>query len=300
MYSGQEIVSQERCRLVLAVFYEGINCIDYKSVDTENPVLSLTLQDAQTAVYDADTLTLTTVNFSVRPLLIAAETDFSYLFAAELPEGTTGLEVIMFAEEYQKVRIMPLYLVRTCNSYNWSWDLPPGGGGDLDPFDWSYIKSVCSNDNETVINYQGTIDTIDRYEMTFAGNTYIDPTLIHLFFHDGKVPFIDMVHETWIDQIPVIDQYGVTIKYLEQPMGRITLPLDADEIEILGAYETRYAIRPCEFLHDNRVFRNLEFCYDSETQHTKLVFPTSLMTQDLEPDEDGWYYVGDLRVRPVL
>lgn len=296
MYSGQEVVSQEKCRLLLANFYEGVVCIDYKSPDHENPVLSLTLQDAQTAEYDADTQTLTTVNFSVRPLIIAADTDFSYLFAAELPEGTTGLEVIMFAEQYQKIRIMPLYLVRTCDSYTWTWTIPPTDG-DGDPFEWSYIKSICTNEDETYVVYQGKLDSLGSTSLKLVGNKFVEATQLELFKDGVAVSLNNAKHKTWETEIPVLDQYGATIKYTKLYEGSITIPVEADTAHITGSYDTTFDIRPCEYLEDERVFENLEFCYDKTTRSTKLIYPDGSMSPTLVPDSEGWYYVGDLRVR---
>jgi len=299
MYSGQEIVSQEKCRLLLAKFYEGIVCIDYKSNTTDNPVLSLTLHDAQTAIYDRATMTLATVNFSVRPLIIEDDTDFAYLFAAEIPEDTTGLEVIMFADEYRKIRIMPLYLVRTCNSYNWSWTVPPGIGGDDDPFTWSYIKMVCSEDGYTKVTYEGELDSFGGGDIVLVGNKFVEPTVMTLTFHDAPISFTDAVHTVWDEEIPILDaneiQVGTTIKH----HGTIEIPTEADKAHIVGSYETDFLLRPCSLMNDPRIFNNLMFCYDSETQSTRLVFPNKTIDPKLLPDADGWYYLGDLRVRPV-
>ncbi len=301
MYSGQEIVSQEKCRLLLANFYEGINCIDYKSTAYDNPVINMTLQDSQTAQYDPVTLTLTTVNFSVRPLILDSDADYSYIFLAEVPAGTTGLEVIMFAEEYRKVRIMPLYLIRTCNSYTWSWTLPPTQKVP-DPFDWSYLTSVCykEEENQTILEYSGEVDTISRSAMTFVGNEFVEPTVIELFFHDGVVPFSNASHETWIEYTDVINpETGQVVEVVEHKRGRVTVPQQSDYISVVGAYSIKYPIRPCYLLNDPREYENLKFCYDSETQSTKLEFNTLELAPDLLPDKDGWYYVGNLRVRPV-
>ncbi len=83
MYSGQEIVSQEECKIVLAEFYEGVDC--YNDIDN---TIKFTLLDWATATYNAATHTLNTRNFSCRPVIV---TEFKITFEAELPTGTTGL-----------------------------------------------------------------------------------------------------------------------------------------------------------------------------------------------------------------
>ena len=298
MFSGQEVVSQEECRLVLGKFYEGINCIDYNTPDS-GPVLSMTLTDAETASYNPVTQTLTTINFSVRPLILDSNTNFTYLFMAELPSNATGLEVIMFAEKYTKIRIMPLYLVRTCNTYHWTWD-PPVTPPPPPPFTWSYLRGACYNEDETILVFAGEIDELTQYEITLAGTAFLEPTVLTLYFHDGAVPLVDYVITTEIEERDVIDPITEEVlDTIETTITTMTLPIESDKINIKAAYDYTMAIRPCDFLNVPGIFGSFQYCFDEATQLIKVSFYTQQMTLDLVPDEDGWVYVDNSRLRVV-
>lgn len=297
MFSGQEVVSQEECRLVLGKFYEGINCIDYNTPDS-GPVLSMTLTDAETASYNPVTQTLTTINFSVRPLILDSNTNFTYLFMAELPSNATGLEVIMFAEKYTKIRIMPLYLVRTCDTYHWGWDVPDTTIPD--PYKWSYLRSICYNQDETIIVFSGEVDELTQYEITLAGNEFIKDTTVRLYFHDAAVPLVDYTITTEVEEIEVIDPATKeVIDIIKTTITTMKLPIEADTARVKGAYSTTILIRPCNFLNVPGVFGSFQYCFDETTQLIKVGFYTQQMTLDLVPDEDGWVYVDNSRLRVV-
>ena len=180
MYSGQEIVEQEKCKIILAEFYEGIVCYnktkalteDEKVIDPETglpvtltkPVIKFNLLDAETAEYDLATQTLSTVNFSAKPFIIPVDADFTFVFEAEIPSGTTGLVVTMHTDTYEKERIMPLTYIEDCSDFTWDWNY-------TDPtFDWlstAYVQSFCVNeDTTTQLVFQGEIDSATTELMT--------------------------------------------------------------------------------------------------------------------------------------
>ena len=151
MYSGQEIVSQEECKIQLAEFYEGVDC--YNATDNK---VKFTLSDMSVMEYNIVTLTMTTRNFSCRPVILPEH--IGVTFEASLPEGTTGLEVIMHTGGYQRIRTMPLKYLKNCNRVIIPDDCRYGCGGPGDTRGFSYLSKFCIEGDKTRLEIIGEID----------------------------------------------------------------------------------------------------------------------------------------------
>ena len=117
--SGWEIVEQEKCKLVYAHFFDGVQCFD-----AAKGWLRLSTPEFQHNSYDVETKTFSTNNFSVRPV---TPTDLdnlqSPLLTVSIAVEVTGLEVILTADQYKKTRIIPVYYLDSCDSYDWNTEL---------------------------------------------------------------------------------------------------------------------------------------------------------------------------------
>jgi len=118
-YSGQELVEQERCKLVYAQFFEGVQCYD-----PAKGIIQIATPDFEYNTYDSVTKTLTTKTFSVTPVIPTDLTEVRRpLLYTEVEIQTTGLKVTLTADQYTKTRIIPLYYLTECLSYSWDSDL---------------------------------------------------------------------------------------------------------------------------------------------------------------------------------
>lgn len=120
-YSGQELVEQEKCKLVYAHFFDGVQCFD-----SVKNWLQVATPDYEFNSYDYATKTLTTKTFSVTPV---TPTDPNLdnikrpFLTLRVSINITGLKVILTADDYTKTRIIPLYYLDTCDSYSWNSSL---------------------------------------------------------------------------------------------------------------------------------------------------------------------------------
>jgi len=316
MYSGQEIVAQEECKIVLAEFFESIKCIDYKKPkanDSYYTAINMILINAETAYYDPLTKTLSTINFSVRPLNIAPNTSYNYLFEAEVPEGVTGLEVIMLAEEYKKIRIMPLHYIEDCNSfpeYNYDinipkpiplppFNFPPLNFPPPSSLDSSYIRSFCIEpDNSVKIIFIGKFSGIKNNRAYLVGDTYYGPINFELSLDDTLVDLNSYTLVPTIEKVKSFEldgngEYKMVEK--EVPGGILTFNNTADTIKTYGALNWEAMIGPCG--RQPYEYKQFSFCYDDLTGAIKVTYETD-STEIIKPDDQGWYDLGTVKIRP--
>ena len=194
MYSGQEIVSQEQCKLVLSEFYEGVKCFD-----REKRLLTVVLQYPNSSFYDETSYTLVTPKFAVYPVrLLDSITRVTQL---SIPDNATGLYVVMKADKYQKVRIMPLdYIVECQKDY-----IPP----DIRNV---YICKACKDTAGHVrIEFEGTlVSTSDNKIIIGSEDNYYDPIEMEFKLNEQIVPFSVLVQE---ENYLVVDTTGASIQY---------------------------------------------------------------------------------------
>ncbi len=142
MYSGQEIVKQEECRIILANFFEGLQCI---SADGRIKFLILSTDTS----YDASSLTFMTQHYRVWPVLMVNQGRNSVELRV-LP-GVTGLYIKTFVEDYEKLFIWPIKDIPRC------YEEP-----DIDPYDNGYpqLISYCKDENNFArVTVAGTLLT---------------------------------------------------------------------------------------------------------------------------------------------
>ena len=312
MYSGQEVVEQEKCKIILASFYEGIVCYNQTKLLTEEEkvineetglpfsltkqVIKLNLLDSETASYDPITQTLTTINFSARPFIIPEDTDFTYFFEAEIPEGTTGLVVTMHTESYEKERIMPLAYIELCNDLTWDWNYSQPG------FEWleaAYVKSFCINeDTTTQVVFQGEIDETSSELITLVGYLFTTPSTVSsqdvfviepLSFQlldNGVV--IDMQDYTLSTETILVDTYeysvtGVlTIVPVEREQHTLTFAATSTDIAFSGLYNSTLSLFPCNYL--TRVGTVWSWCYNPVSNMTEITYKGD----SIEVIDDEW------------
>lgn len=258
MYSGQEIVSQEECKIVLAEFYEGVDC--YNKTDN---TIKFTLQDWALATYDSGTQTLDTPNFSCRPLIITE--DITMIFEAGIPAGTTGLEVIMHTAEYTRTRIMPLMYIRECNS----WHSPV--------YDTPYIHEACNTLENTTLIILGTIDSFDSTSITVVGylkDSISEPLVLQFLDDADQIMTIAPTFKTEIIQVSEWVYNEDTKEYDEILVGKeavfITLAI-AKSLQVTGAFEYTYVLYPCAY-YPGPDSPYIEEACNTETNTTLVIF----------------------------
>lgn len=212
MYSGQEIVSQEECKLVLAEFYDGVQC--YNKTDHS---IKFSLKDWASATYDATSRVLTTRYFSCWPVNIDT---ISRIFQAGLDENTTAIQVVMHSDKYTKVRIMPIRYLRQCNrleypNYDFNQDIDYSGY-------YPYLRNYCTEDGNTIIDVYGDIDKIENDKIYVVAETN-EPLIISL-----------------LDNISLA---GMTIS----GDTIFTIPVEARAIKLEGIYDFEFDLYPCSY-----------------------------------------------------
>lgn len=248
MYSGQEIVSQEECKIVLAEFYEGINCYN-----PNDKTIQMTLKDWATATYVDKTLT--TIAFSVRPVNITLP--LSKFITVSLDNDTTGLEVIMHTEEYEKIRIMPLIYLPVCSSYNFD--------NDNDS-----VRDACITPTITKFTIIGELDKVTATAITLISGTEISL----LDINDNVISHNATFTYTTID----IEVYNP---------DKIMVPTKVILVEATKAVSIKindysYTLYSCQ--------------YGPITDFTYCKLPTEVritaITSDYKNIGDGWFEIG--------
>ncbi len=286
MYSGQEIVSQEECKIVLAEFYEGVDC--YNDIDN---TIKFTLLDWATATYNAATHTLNTRNFSCRPVIV---TEFKITFEAELPPGTTGLEVHMHTDKYERTRIMPLSYLPVC--VNTSWDDP------YPPVDWAVINLFCNTPTETTVELYGEIDVVTSTMIKAVGfqdSITVKESYIGIEFLDGSDQLMTIAPVITTETRDVIEWVfnEITSSFEEKTVQReivlISVAL-AKSIRFSGLYEYTALLQPCIFGLGNIS----EFCNLTNPKYETRVTADTTNYAFLT---DGWFKIGvtEFRLLPL-
>ena len=121
-FSGQDIVLQERCKIVYATFVDYIiRCFDNvkKEVYVYNPGWWNTTWDSSTNTLSNDQFELKGIDFS------NSDTKLPLITGLVKP-GTTGIIVKLKAEQYSKWRIYPVANLPLCNiNQSWLYGLIP-------------------------------------------------------------------------------------------------------------------------------------------------------------------------------
>ncbi len=287
MFSGQEIVSQEECKIVLADFYEGVDC--YNKTDN---TIKFTLKDWALATYDSSTKTLHTPNFSCRPLIVVEP--ITMIFEAEIPSGTTGLEVEMHTGEYQRIRIMPLNYLRECNSwYPYIYDTP-------------YIKDACYTATNTTLTILGKIDSTTASSITITGYLGLDLVTIEFYDDNDQLMTINPTFTKAVQDITEWQYNSVTQSYEEVTTQKevvlISLEIAKSMTTITDSYTYNYALYPCDWGNDPYppgLFGNIsDFC-----NLTNPIYETRITadTATHETMSDGWFKIGvtEFRLLPT-
>ena len=277
MYSGQEIVSQEECKIVLAEFYEGVDC--YNKTDN---TIKFTLQDWATATFSGDTLH--TKYFSCRPLSITGE--ITHMLIADIPDGTTGLEVHMHTAEYNRTRIMPLMYLRECNSWN-----PPAE-------DNPYINEACNTPTNTTLVIEGIVDSVTSNSIVVVGySDSLENGSLTLQFLDSS-DNIMLINPSFSTEMRDISEwkYNENTKQYEEiiiskEVVLVTLEL-AKNIQTTGTYETTYLLYDCD--NPNPFGDITEFCNETYPQYRTRITATS---SEYEYTHDGWFKIGTTKFK---
>ena len=121
-FSGQDIVAQERCKIVYANFADYIiKCYDHvkREIYLFNPGWWGTNWDATTKVLTNEQFELRGVDFTDIDVKLP-------LLKAKLGEGVTALSVKLTADEYFKWRVYPVATLPICNiDQSWLYGLIP-------------------------------------------------------------------------------------------------------------------------------------------------------------------------------
>ena len=256
-YSGQEVVSQEECKLILAKFFEGVDC--YNSVDK---TIKFTVQDPDIR-YDEETKSIHTRYFSCRPL--EKPDKLAITFEAKLPEGTTGLEVIMHTDTYEKIRIMPLIYLPTCNPYSY-----PGG---VDTFPG--LQRVClTTDTVVEVKIIGDILSFNSTEIVVVGEGGNGEPVTLKFFDaaDIALTFTLVITKNIEDVVKYIyneetEDYEETIVAVEVITLEATTLQPIVTFDVSGGYTFNIAIFSCDFGFTGNV---KEACNSTEPVGTKV------------------------------
>ena len=277
MYSGQEIVSQEECKIILSEFYEGVDCYDA----TTNEV-KFTLTDWATANYNKETLTLTTRNFSCKPVII--EDGIRVTFKAKIPDGTTGLEVVMFSEATNRVRIMPLVYLRQCNTIDWDYR--------YDNPDWVYVKKFCIEENSSpqvvLFDTMGELLAATPTSLSIVGSIaeYTNETLyppLEVSLQDASgsaLPFTYRIISTSTEDITTYEYNSETGEYEQVVKTRTVTHMelypssDASRIMFTGLYDMDLELYSCGSL--TNIGDVYSFCNTSYPEVlTEVVVPST-------------------------
>lgn len=278
MYSGQEIVSQEECKIILAEFYEGVEC--YNETDKS---IKFVLVDWATATYDPVTFTLETRNFSCRPVII--EEELRITFEATMPEGTTGLEVHMHTAEYERTRIMPLIYLPICNIS--SWDINYGN------YNWAYVEKFCNESTYTLVEVKGEVDSVTPTSINLVGyqstlDTEFAPLILEYLDVSDQVMTISPVITTEPREVVEWDYDSETGEITEVTktidMAIIKTDPAAVSIRFSGLYDFTTKLYNCANLFDIGEVTNA-------CNVTAPVFETRVTSLSTNYTElaDGWF-----------
>jgi len=145
-YSGQELIEQEKCKLVYSTFFDGVQCFD-----ASKGRLQLATPDYEFNSYDSSTKTFTTKSFSVSPV---TPTDIDNLnkplIYMNVNIDIAGLKVILKTGDYTKTRIIPIYYLDDCNSLQ--------GTNDLEICITAFQEQIVTNVSFT----EGSIELINN------------------------------------------------------------------------------------------------------------------------------------------
>lgn len=108
--SGWEIVDQEKCKLVYAKFFDGVQCFDEATGN-----LQLLTPDFEQSTYDNLTKTFTTTGYSLRPVTVVGSLNRP-IIQVRVDDLTTGIDISLEADSYTKYRTMPIYYIESCGT----------------------------------------------------------------------------------------------------------------------------------------------------------------------------------------
>ncbi len=210
MYSGQEIVSQEQCKIIYAEFFEGVECYN-----ASKRILRLNLKDWIEYTYDAATNTLTTKYFIIRPVIFSGRLD-RYIDVI-IPENITGLEITMTADIYSKKRIMPLDYIPFCKDYS------PYTCNELL---CSFIYALCSNPGNLTIQL-----TLDAEPEILGTKLYISSKSNNT--EPISITFFNGTNEEVALSTPVVTTETVQEEYFEYVQSSDTVERKTRNISVL-------------------------------------------------------------------
>lgn len=110
--SGWEVVEQEKCKLIYAKFFDGIQCFDATLGH-----LHIATPDFEFNEYDPALKKLTTKTFSVFPVTPADPAHIkrpNLLLHVDI--NISGLVVKLTADTYEKTRIIPMFYLESCDT----------------------------------------------------------------------------------------------------------------------------------------------------------------------------------------
>ena len=121
-FSGQDIVAQERCKIVYATFVDYI----IKCYDSTKRIVYIYNPNWWTTTYDDSTKTLTNIDFEIKGISFKDSSYNTPLIAGVLEKGITGLAVKLKAEDYVKWRMYPISTLPVClGDQSWLYGLIP-------------------------------------------------------------------------------------------------------------------------------------------------------------------------------
>lgn len=234
--SGWEIVDQEKCKLIYAKFFDGVQCYD-----AARNQITLTTPDFEQTTYDPTTKKLSTPSFSVRPVTPVSDLTRPIVFVS-IESNITALEVTLIADDYTKTRIIPMYYLDVCNSYT-------SNGLDicLDIFDNSIVTKLYYTEgsvefiSNTVFKYIDKDSVAHLYKLKDFNKVevaYEIPTIPSNFYYLPESYYTEEVPPEY--ERAIVNGYNYMDSYSSYDMNIYPCTLDIDSLNSIFSSSIQY------------------------------------------------------------